>query len=234
MHGAMRPIDPLREAERHWVHAALAKLAQESARSADTHLLKLNVPGLRGIDFHFKDGASHPTGSLTHRFARSLFLYALGNGWLRDGQTVVDASCGSTAISEACFAPLLGLSFIAVMPTATAPGKIDDVQALGGECDRDDDPAQVPARATEHAARGACHLDQFGLAERATDWRGNNNIAESIIGQLAHETAPVAAWIVCGAGTSATWATIRYLRHRRLDKRLCVADSPGSAFAHGW
>ena len=120
------------------------------------------------------------------------------------------------------------------MPTATAPGKIDDVQELGGECDRDDDPAQVPARATEHAARGACHLDQFGLAERATDWRGNNNIAESIIGQLAHETAPVAAWIVCGAGTGATWATIRYLRHRRLDKRLCVADSPGSAFAHGW
>ena len=118
MHGAMRPIDPLREAERHWVHAALAKLAPESARSADPHLLKLNFTDMPRIDFHLKDEASHPTGSLTHRLARSLFLYALGNGWLRDGQTVVDASCGSTAISEACFAPLLGLSFIAVMPTA--------------------------------------------------------------------------------------------------------------------
>ena len=233
MHGAMRPIDPLREAERHWVHAALAKLAQESARSADTHLLKLSFPDLPGIDFYFKDEASHPTGSLTHRLARSLFLYALCTGWLRDGQTVVDASWGSTGISEACFARLRGLSFSAVMPTATAPGKIRDVQALGGECDLVDDPAQVPARAAEHAARGARHLDQFGLAERATDWRGNNNTAESISGQLAHETAPVPAWIVCGAGTGGTSATIRYLRYRRLDTRRCVADSAGSAFAHG-
>src|SRR3546814_8506427 len=63
---------------------------------------------------------------------------------------------------------------------STAPGKIRDVQALGGTCDLVDDPAQVHTRAAEHAARGACHLDQFGLAERATDWRGNNNIAESI------------------------------------------------------
>ena len=27
----------------------------------------------------------HPTGSLKHRLARSLFLYALCNGWIRRG-----------------------------------------------------------------------------------------------------------------------------------------------------
>ena len=221
--------------DRAWVHAALAQLAQEAARSADTHLLKLGFPGFEGIDFYFKDEAAHPTGSLKHRLARSLYLYALCNGRLREGQAVVDASSGSTAISEAWFARLLGLSFTAVMPASTAPGKIRDVRALGGCCDLVDDPAQVHARAAVHAQRGACHLDQFGLAERATDWRGNNNIAESIIGQLAQEPAPVPAWIVCGAGTGGTSATIgRYLRYRRLDTRLCVAEPRGSAFVHGW
>jgi cysteine synthase A len=220
---------------REWVHGALERLAREAARSADTHLLELQFPGFDGIRFYFKDEAAHPTGSLKHRLARSLYLYALCNGRLREGQAVVDASSGSTAISEAWFARLLGLSFTAVMPACTAPGKIRDVHAVAGRCDLVEDPAQVHARAAEHAARGACHLDQFALAERATDWRGNNNIAESIIGQLAREPSPVPAWIVCGAGTGGTSATIgRYLRYRGLETLLCVAEPSGSGFVHGW
>ena len=176
-------------ADRDWVHEALSRLAQEAARSADTHLLKLDFAGFAGIDFYFKDEAAHPTGSLKHRLARSLYLYALCNGRLRAGQAVVDASSGSTAIAEAWFARLLGLRFIAVMPVCTAPGKLRDVEALGGTCDLVDDPAEVHSRAAAHAARGACHLDQFGLAERATDWRGNNNIAESIVGPARRRSA---------------------------------------------
>src|SRR3546814_4257268 len=81
----------------------------------------------------------------------------------------------------------------------------------------------------------ACFLDQFGLAERATDWRGNNNIAESIIGQLRQERFPEPAWIVCGAGTGGTSATIgRYLRYIGLPTRLCVAEPAGMAFACAW
>jgi len=82
---------------------------------------------------------------------------------------------------------------------------------------------------------GAYHLDQFGLAERATDWRGNNNIAESLLSQLSREEHAVPAWIVCGAGTGGTSATIgRYLRYRGLDTQLCVAEPTGRAFARGW
>ena len=220
---------------RAWSLRALALLRQEAARSADTHLLRLDLPGFPGIPFYFKDEAAHPTGSLKHRLARSLFLYALCNGRLDEGQAVVDASSGSTAISEAWFARMLGLPFVATMPACTAPRKIAAVQGLGGRCDLVEDPADVHARAAWHAARGACHLDQFGLAERATDWRGNNNIAESIIDQLALEAHPEPAWIVCGAGTGGTSATIgRYLRYRGLHTRLCVAEPAGAAFARGW
>jgi cysteine synthase A len=223
------------EAARSWGREALATLRREAARSADTHLIELTLPAFPGVRFYFKDESTHPSGSLKHRLARSLFLYALCNGRLAPGQCVVDASSGSTAISEAWFARLIGLPFVAVMPAATAPRKIADVRALGGRVDLVEDPAEVEARARRHAALGACYLDQFGLAERATDWRGNNNIAESILGQLAHEPDPEPAWIVCGAGTGGTSATIgRYLRYRGLATRLCVAEPSGGAFAVGW
>ncbi len=221
--------------DRIWVNDALTQLRREAGRSADTHLLRVDLPAFPDIAFYFKDESAHPSGSLKHRLARSLYLYALCNGRLRPGQPVVDASSGSTAISEAWFARMLGLSFTAVMPSCTAPRKIRDVQALDGTCDLVDDAGQVHARAAEHARRGACHLDQFGLAVQATDWRGNNNIAESILGQLAEEPHAQPAWIVCGAGTGGTSATIgRYLRYRSLGTRLCVAEPAGGAFARGW
>jgi len=220
---------------RAWTTAAIAQIHREAARSADTHLLHMRFAAFPGIDFYFKDEAAHPTGSLKHRLARSLFLYALCNGRLRPGQTVLDASSGSTAISEAWFARLLGLPFVAVMPESTAPDKIEAVRAFGATCELVGADECTQQRAHALAADGACFLDQFGLAERATDWRGNNNIAESIIGQLAGEPHPQPAWIVCGAGTGGTSATIgRYLRYRGLDTRLCVAEPDGAAFAAGW
>jgi len=45
----------------------------------------------------------------------------------------------------------------------------------------------------------------------------------------------VPTWIVCGAGTGGTSATIgRYLRYRRLETRLCVAEPAGSGYVQGW
>ena len=223
------------DAQLDWTLDALASLRRELARSADTHLLRLDLAAFPGIRFYFKDESTHPSGSLKHRLARSLFLYALCNGRLQRGQTVVDASSGSTAISEAWFARMLGLPFVAVMPENTAPDKIDAVRALDGHCELTPVGACTQTRAREIAAEGACHLDQFGLAERATDWRGNNNIAESIIQQMRLEPDPEPAWIVCGAGTGGTSATIgRYLRYAGLRTRLCVAEPTGGAYAEGW
>jgi cysteine synthase A len=145
---------------------------------------------------------------------------------------VVEASSGSTAVSEAYFARMLGLPFVAVMPRDTAPAKIREIEALGARCDLVDDAGDVYARAAALATRlGGLYLDQFTNAERATDWRGNNNIAESIFDQLAAEPHPVPAWIVVGAGTGGTSATIgRYLRYRGHATRLAVVDPEGSAF----
>jgi cysteine synthase A len=160
----------------------------------------------------------------------------LCNGWIREGTTLVEASSGSTAVSEAYFARLLGLPFVAVMPRATSPEKIGLIEYLGGRCHFVDDPGAIYAEAQAVAdATGGHYLDQFTYAERVTDWRGNNNIAQSIFDQLALEPHPVPEWIVVGAGTGGTSATIgRYLRLRRHPTRLCVVDPEGSAFFEGW
>ena len=223
-------------AARAWSDEAIRRVEADANRSADTHLIRYELPADWQIDLYFKDESTHPTGSLKHRLARSLFLYALANGWLREGTTVIEASSGSTAISEAYFARLLGLPFVAVMPAATSPGKISLIEREGGHCHLVQDPTTVYAEAARLAAECNGHyIDQFTYAERATDWRGNNNIAESIFSQLALEPHPIPSWIVVGAGTGGTSATIgRYVRYRRLASRLCVVDVENSAFMPGW
>src|SRR5690606_2764743 len=120
--------------QREWVAAAIRKIEADFNRSADTHLIPMPLPGYPGIAVYLKDESRHPTGSLKHRLARSLFLYALANGWLHEGSTVVEASSGSTAVSEAYFARLLGLPFIAVIPASTSPEKIAAIECQGGRC----------------------------------------------------------------------------------------------------
>ena len=61
--------------DRAWRSRAIALLEAEGRRSADTHLIALNVSGFEGIDIYLKDESSHPTGSLKHRLARSCLLY---------------------------------------------------------------------------------------------------------------------------------------------------------------
>jgi cysteine synthase A len=221
---------------REWVNEAVRRIEADANRSADTHLHAFPLPADWGIDLYLKDESVHPTGSLKHRLARSLFLYSLCNGWITEQTTIVEASSGSTAVSEAYFARLLGLPFIAVMPASTSPEKIALIEGQGGACHLVDDPRTMIDEAQRLATECDGHfLDQFTYAERAMDWRGNNNIAESIYVQMAREQHPLPAWVVVGAGTGGTSATIgRYLRYERYPTRLCVVDPEDSIFYSSW
>ena len=110
-----------------WLSQAILKLEADFQRSSDTHLIKIPLPAVKDIHLYVKDESTHPTGSLKHRLARSLFLYGLCNGLITKDTHIVEASSGSTAISEAYFAQLLGLSFTAVVPEGTSQKKIDSV-----------------------------------------------------------------------------------------------------------
>jgi cysteine synthase A len=217
---------------RRWMHEAVRKVEADFNRSADTHLIRLDLPCAPDIQLYLKDESTHPTGSLKHRLARSLFLYGLCNGWIGEGTPIIEASSGSTAISEAYFARLLGLPFIAVMPKDTSPAKIAAIEFYGGRCHLVEQPSEIYTVARRLAIELNGHfMDQFTFAERATDWRGNNNIAESMFAQMAQEPHPEPVWVICGAGTGGTAATIgRYIRYTKLNTRLCVVDPENSVF----
>jgi cysteine synthase A len=230
----MQSID--RSRDRLWTNWAITTVEADANRSADTHLLPFPLPASWGVDLYLKDESTHPTGSLKHRLARSLFLYAICNGWIDEGTPVIEASSGSTAISEAYFARMLGLPFTAVMPESTSASKIAAIESYGGKAHLVGEAGQVCAEAERLAAETGGHfMDQFTYAERATDWRGNNNIAESVFEQMRLERHPVPTWVVVGAGTGGTSATIgRYVRFRKYATNLCVVDPEHSAFFAGW
>lgn len=220
---------------RKWVATAIREIERDFARSADTHLIRVELPHLPTVKLYLKDESTHPTGSLKHRLARSLFLYAICNGWIREGRPVVEASSGSTAISEAYFARLIGVPFIAIIPRGIAERKVAEIEHYGGRCHFVDDASEASAAAAALAEiTGGHFLDQFTYAERATDWRGNNNIAESLFAQMNQEEDPCPDWVVVGAGTGGTSATLgRFIRYRApysSRTRLCVVDPDGSAF----
>ena len=205
------------------------------ARSPETPLTRFPLPEAWGIDLYLKDESAHPTGSLKHRLAHSLLLYALANGDVDENTTLVEASSGSTAVSEAYFARLLGLPFVAVVPAATSPQKIALIEENGGRCELVE-PAALYAEAERLGAQpGWFYLDQFSNASVATDWRASGNIAHAIFDQLSGERFPEPEWIVVGAGTGGTSATIgRYCRYSQVRTRVAVVDPEGSAFYCAW
>lgn len=219
-----------------WVKHAINEINADFQRSADTHLIRLALPDFPGIWLYLKDESTHPTGSLKHRLARSLFLYGLSNGWIKQDRPIIEASSGSTAVSEAYFARLLGLPFIAVMPASTAKRKVEQIAFYGGQCHFVSDPCQLYTESERLARDLDGHfMDQFTYAERATDWRGNNNIADSIFRQMASEPFPIPSTIVMSAGTGGTSATIgRYLRYQGHDTELLVVDPENSVFYPYW
>ena len=72
--------------EQAWVTWAMGMIAADFRRSSDTHMLPIHLPACPGDQKStFRNEFSDITGSLKHRLARSLFLYALCNGCLSRG-----------------------------------------------------------------------------------------------------------------------------------------------------
>ncbi|WP_221356924.1 PLP-dependent cysteine synthase family protein [Streptomyces beigongshangae] len=214
--------------ERGWVNDCVRRI--RALPYEPTPMLELELPArLRGSRLLVKNESVHPSGSHKHRLAQALFLNALANGWLTRNSPVVEASSGSTAISEAWFSKLLGIDFVAVMPSGTTAEKKQAVLDLGGEI-VEATGATISERARSEArARRGHFMDQFTYAERAYDWRGDHGMA----GEILHQADP--DWFVMGAGTGGTAASLaRYARYTGHRVRVCVTDPENSAFFPGW
>ena len=97
----------------------------------------------RGIDLYLKDESVHPTGSLKHRLGAVAGALRPVQQLDQRGTTLVEASSGSTAVSEAYFARLLNLPFVAVMPASTVREKCELIEFYGGQCKLVEDPTTI-------------------------------------------------------------------------------------------
>lgn len=225
---------PRGEQARAWTAWAVSLVNDPAHGPVDPPLIAIPCPEIPGIDLYIKDETAHPTGSLKHRLAHALFLHGLCNGGIAEGSIIVEASSGSTAISEAWFAAKLGLRFIAVVPARTASAKLAAIGQWGADVVFAEEDENVVRLANSVAAKTGGHfMNQFANAAIATDWRGANNLADTLFAQMRGERHPVPHWVVAGAGTGGTSTTIgRYIRLRPelAATRLCVVDPEGSAF----
>ncbi|MCK7626968.1 pyridoxal-phosphate dependent enzyme [Streptomyces sp. RS10V-4] len=227
---------PAPPADGSWAARALAALA---ADAAPTPLRPVPLPALPAVGLYVKDESAQPTGSIKHRLLRELFRTAVAEGALTAGTPVVMGSGGAAAVAGARLAGLLDLPFTAVLPRTAPPAVRTRIEAYGGRCRTGErPPAAVLEEARELAARTGGHfLDHFaGAARRAPDGRPPlPGFAEEILDGLRTTRHPVPAWLVTGAGTGATAASLgARLRHHRPPARLAVADPENSAYFPAW
>ena len=165
---------------RAWVSRAVQIIEADFNRSSDTHLLRVPCPVLPA------SRSTSRMNPLTRRVVLntvsrapcSFMAYAMG------GSARTPPSSRHQVVRplfRSLLARMLGLRFIAVMPRSTSAEKIATISFYGGESHFVDSAAEMYTESARLAtALGGHYMDQFTYAERATDWRGNNNIAESI------------------------------------------------------
>ncbi|GAB2886314.1 PLP-dependent cysteine synthase family protein [Streptomyces mayteni] len=215
--------------DRQWVIDCVQRLRGDLA-PVETEVTEIPLPSrLNGLRLYLKRESAQPSGSHKHRLAAALLTHALVSGWLVKGQPVVEASSGSTAISEAWYCEKLGIPFYAVVPDTTAREKQDAITALGGTV------VPVSGDIVTYARRvavryGGHFMDQFTYAERAYDWRGDEGLAPELL-----RAVPDLGWFVMGAGTGGTVTSVaRYARYTGSGLRVCVPDPEHSAYFDGW
>ena len=77
-----------------WIDAPVADYLTTRELAQMISEAGVDLPAMPELHLYLKDESTHPTGSLKHRLARSLFLYGLCNGKINEGAAVVEASSG--------------------------------------------------------------------------------------------------------------------------------------------
>jgi len=145
----------------------------------------------------------NPSGSTKDRIARYMLEKAWRQGTLGPGDTVVEASSGSTSIALALASAQMGLRFVAVMPEGVTEERVLTIRAYGGEVvltPRADGVrgamAHVERLAKEHGAFSPRQFENPDNAEAHRVWTG-----QEILAQIPGGAVDA---VVSGVGTGGT------------------------------
>ncbi|MEM1541796.1 MAG: cysteine synthase family protein [Ignisphaera sp.] len=175
----------------------------------------------------------NPTGSHKDRIALYMVKSAIEKYGLKEGDIVVEASSGNTAISVTFIAKRFGLIPIIVVPKATSVNKVRLLKLMGAEVvfgNEDPSSPNYYLKLAEDIAkeRGGVFLNQYANPANV---------------RAHYETTAVEIWnqlngsidcFVMGVGTGGTITGVgRYLKERKRDVVIVAVTPKGSKLAGG-
>jgi cysteine synthase A len=173
----------------------------------------------------------NPGGSVKDRAARAILDDAQQRGVLRPGGTVVEGTAGNTGIGLAHVCNARGFHCLIVMPDNQSPEKYQLLAALGAEVERVKAvPYSDPNHYQKVAARRAQEIDGAIWANQFDNTVNAQAHFDTTGPEIWEQTAGRIDAFVAATGTGGTLAGVsRYLKTRRPEVRIVLADPPGSS-----
>ena len=178
--------------------------------------------------------AQNPGGSIKDRIALSMIAAAEGEGFLKPGGTIVEATAGNTGLALTLVGQAKGYKVLLVIPDKMSKEKIQHLRAMGADVrlTRSDVPHGHPEYYTDMAERlaqqipGGFYVNQF--ANDANSLAHFQTTGPDIYEQLGGDIDACVAGI--GSGGTIT-GIARYLKSVGSDAKIILADPVGSTLA---
>ena len=180
--------------------------------------------------------AQNPGGSIKDRIALSMIAAAEGEGFLKPGGTIVEATAGNTGLALTLVGQAKGYKVLLVIPDKMSKEKIQHLRAMGADVrlTRSDVPHGHPEYYTDMAERlaqqipGGFYVNQF--ANDANSLAHFQTTGPEIYEQMGGDIDA----FVAGIGSGGTITGIaRYLKSVGSDAKIILADPVGSTLAGG-
>ena len=183
----------------------------------------------------------NPGGSVKDRIAQAMIEHAEGEGLLKPGSTIVEATSGNTGVGLAMVAAVKGYRCIFVMPDKMSTEKIRLLKAYGTEV------VLTPASAETNSPEGYGGVAARLLNEIPNSWRPNQ-FTNMVNPEYHYQTTGPEIWeqsegkvtcFVAGIGTGGTISGVgRFLKEKNPNIKIVGADPEGSIISgdkpHPW
>ncbi|KAJ1360796.1 hypothetical protein KIN20_019861 [Parelaphostrongylus tenuis] len=195
----------------------------------------------KNVDIVFKNESASLSGSVKHRYAWALLMWAIIEGHVKNGTQVYEASSGNTAASLAYLCRILNVQFTAIVPDTIEEIKARHIESYGGKVIKVPIGERLVHARKMAAENGGFFMNQFGNADRAEEFHESGgfalestNIMHEFLVQLENDRkqdVKVPHYFVHSAGTGGTISSVgRYVRKYGINTEVVLADTQFSIY----